>query len=74
MPLVLLAGTAVRPGDAAHIAAELGRLEPLKATEPGVSVLTTVLENDHAFHLVAVGPYDSSRQDGIYAIWLKTPV
>jgi hypothetical protein len=60
-------------GDATRLGAELGRLAPMKVSEPGVPVLTRALEHDHEFRLVAIGPYDSVSQDGIYAIWLRTP-
>ena len=71
--MTLPAGTSVAPRDAARIAAELARLRPLKASEPGVPVLTKALEHDRQFRLVAVGPYDSINSDGIYAIWLRQP-
>src|SRR5262245_61003690 len=71
--MALPAGPSVAPADAAHIAAQLGDLEPLKPNEPGVPVLTRALANDPDFRLVAVGPYDSSRKNGIYAIWLSQP-
>jgi hypothetical protein len=71
--MALPAGTSVRAGDAARITAELGRLEPLKATEPGVPVLTRVLQHNREFRLVAIGPYDSVDQHGIFAIWLRKP-
>jgi hypothetical protein len=48
-------------------------MEALKANEPGVPVLTRALEHDREYRLVAVGPYDSVQQDGIYAIWLRKP-
>jgi hypothetical protein len=71
--MTLPASTVVRTGDAARIGAELGRLAAMKATEPGVPALTRALARDHEFRLVAVGPYDSVTQDGIYAIWLRKP-
>ena len=71
--MALPADNTVRPGEAARITAELGQLEAMKVSEPGVPVLTRALEHDREFQLVAVGPYDSVRQDGIYAIWLRKP-
>jgi 4-amino-4-deoxy-L-arabinose transferase-like glycosyltransferase len=65
--------TTVSPGDAPRMTAKLGQMEPLKLTEPGVPVLTRALSHDPEFRLVAVGPYDSVTQDGIYAIWLRQP-
>jgi dolichyl-phosphate-mannose-protein mannosyltransferase len=67
------ASTQVAPRDAARITAELARLQPMTASEPGVPVLTKALERDGAFHLVDVGPYDSIKMDAIYAIWLWEP-
>jgi 4-amino-4-deoxy-L-arabinose transferase-like glycosyltransferase len=69
----LQARTSVAQGDAARISAELAGLEPLKDSEPGVPVLTRALEHDREFRLVAIGPYDSTLQDGLYAIWLRQP-
>lgn len=71
--MTLPASTVVATSDGARIAAELGRLGAMKATEPGVPALTRALERNHDFRLVAVGPYDSVTQDGIYAIWLREP-
>jgi hypothetical protein len=71
--MTLPAGTSVAPRDAARIAAELAQLQPLNAREPGVPVITNVLEHNRQFRLVAVGRYDSVRSDGIYAIWLRQP-
>ena len=39
--------------------------------EPGLSALTLALENDRDYRRVAVGPYDSAHEYGIYAIWLR---
>jgi hypothetical protein len=69
----LPAGTDVSAGAAARMTARLGQLDPLKLSEPGVPVLTRVLSHNHEFRLVTVGPYDSTKQNGIYAIWLKQP-
>ncbi len=69
----LPASTVIGAGDVARIGAELGRLGAMKAAEPGVPALTRALERDHEFRLVAVGPYNSDTQDGIYAIWLREP-
>jgi hypothetical protein len=69
----LPSSTMVSPGDVARLGRELGRLGAMKLSEPGVPVLTRVLAHDHEFRLVAVGPYDSHVQDGIYAIWLRKP-
>jgi len=71
--MTLPANGAVGPRDAARIAAELARLQPLQPTEPGVPAITRALERSSVFRLVAVGPYDSVRKDGIYAIWLRQP-
>ncbi len=65
--------TAVGQGEAARIAARLGRLDAMKVTEPGVPALTRALEHDKEFRLVAVGPYDGVTLHGIYAIWLRKP-
>ncbi len=69
----LQAGTSVAPADATRRTAELAGLEPLKPSEPGVPALTRALEHDPEFRLVAVGPYDSAKTNGIYAIWLRQP-
>jgi hypothetical protein len=39
--------------------------------ESGLSALTLALENDPDYRRVAVGPYNSAHEYGIYAIWLK---
>ena len=39
--------------------------------KPGLSALTQVLEKDSQYHLVAVGPYDSTTAHSIYVIWEK---
>lgn len=46
------------------------------SNQPGLSVFTVVLEQDPAYRIVSVGPYDSGAsyggyQYGIYAIWQK---
>jgi hypothetical protein len=71
--MTLPASTSVGPRDAARIGAELARLQPLKASEPGVPAITKALERNRQFRLVAVGRYDSINNDGIYAIWLRQP-
>jgi hypothetical protein len=63
----------VGPAEAARLGSELGRMTSMKASEPGVATLTRALEHDSDFRLVAIGPYDSAVQDGIYAIWLRQP-
>lgn len=40
-------------------------------SEPGLPGLTEALESDHAYRLVAVGPYNSRSTYEIYAIWEK---
>ena len=69
--MALPPGTSVSPGEAVRITAELSQMEALKANEPGVPVLTRTLERDREYRLVAVGPYDSVTEQGIYAIWLR---
>ncbi len=71
--MALPASTVIGTGEAAGVSAELGRLRALKAAEPGVPTLTRALAHDHEYRLVAVGPYDSVTQNGIYAIWLRKP-
>lgn len=39
--------------------------------KPGLPALTLALENDPAYRRVAVGPYNSAHEYGIYAIWQK---
>ena len=39
---------------------------------PGVGALTIALENDHSYQLVATGPNDSNKANGIFAIWVHT--
>lgn len=72
--MALPPATSVSHGEAGRITVELSQLEPLKASEPGVLVLTRALEHDREYRLVALGPYDSVNQDGIYAIWLRKPL
>jgi hypothetical protein len=71
--MALPASTVIGTSEAARVSAELGRLRALKAAEPGVPTLTRALAHNRGFRLVAVGPYDSVTQDGIYAIWLRQP-
>ncbi len=56
-----------------QISSELLGLTPLKASEPGVTVLTRVLAHDLEYRLMAVGPYDGLTQDGLFAIWQRVP-
>jgi hypothetical protein len=39
--------------------------------KPGLPALTLALEKDPAYRRVAVGPYNSAHEYGIYAIWQK---
>ena len=39
--------------------------------EPGLPILTQILERDPQYRLVTVGPYDSAHDNGAYAIWRK---
>jgi hypothetical protein len=48
----------------------------INSHEPGLSALTLAIEQDPAYRLVAVGPYDSGvsylgNNYGVYAIWQK---
>ena len=58
---------------AAPIWSELLGLTPLKASEPGVTVLTRVLAHDREYRLMAAGPYDGLAEDGLFAIWQRVP-
>jgi len=67
---VIGAGTA--PGArGGPVYAELARLKNFKLNEPGVPALTSALERDRGYRLAAVGPYDSSDANGVYAIWQR---
>lgn len=39
--------------------------------EPGLTALTLAVEGDSNYRLAAVGPYDSSGANGVYAIWQR---
>jgi hypothetical protein len=59
-----------------HIYQDLLGLVGVNSREPGLPALTLALEQDPAYRLVAVGPYDSGvsylgYNYGIYAIWQK---
>jgi Dolichyl-phosphate-mannose-protein mannosyltransferase len=58
---------------ASLISAQLLGLAPLKSSEPGVTVLTRVLAHDREYRLMAVGPYDSLPEAGVFAIWQRRP-
>ncbi len=60
-----------------HIYQDLLGLVGVNSRQPGLPALTLALEQDPAYRLVAVGPYDSGvsylgYDYGIYAIWQKT--
>ncbi|MGI9008237.1 MAG: ArnT family glycosyltransferase [Streptosporangiaceae bacterium] len=67
------AGRAARDGwlDAhrGHMYGALRTLANFQRSEPGVPALTRAIERDRQYRLVAVGPYDSGAQSGIFAIW-----
>ena len=65
---------ATAPGSLGRaVYSELLSLKSLKPAEPGVPALTRALGRDRSYRLVAVGPYDGSDANGIYAIWQRTP-
>jgi len=51
---------------------KLFHLKNLTPSEPGVPALTRVLSHDRSYRLIAVGPYDGSGANGVYAIWQRT--
>jgi hypothetical protein len=51
---------------------ELLRLKNLTTSEPGVRALTRVLRRDRSYRLIAVGPYNGSDSNGVYAIWQRS--
>jgi hypothetical protein len=56
-----------------RVRSALLRLPSLKPSEPGVPTLTRALAGDSGYRLVAVGPYDSDVQPGVFAIWQRMP-
>ena len=54
-----------------HMYTALGALASYQLSEPGVPALTRVIERDHRYRLVAVGPYGSSARHGVFAIWRR---
>ena len=54
-----------------HMYGALRELRNFHRSEPGVPALTLVIERDRHYRLVAVGPYDSGAQSGIFAIWRR---
>jgi hypothetical protein len=55
-----------------HMYGALRSLPNFQRSEPGVPALTRAIERDPGYRLVAVGPYDSAAQSGIFAIWRQT--
>ena len=52
-----------------HMYGALRELTNFQRSEPGVPALTGAIERDRQYRLVAVGPYDSGAQSGVFAIW-----
>jgi putative flippase GtrA/GT2 family glycosyltransferase len=55
----------------AGVSTELLGLVGINSGEPGLPALTRALEQDPAYRLLSVGPYDSAHQHGIFAIWQR---
>ncbi len=68
---VKLPGTILLSPSRPHIYEELLGLVGANSGEPGLPALTRALEQDPAYRLVSVGPFDSAHSYGIYAIWQK---
>jgi hypothetical protein len=70
---VNLPGTILLAPRSRYISEELLGLVGDNSGEPGLPALTRALEQDPAYRLVSVGPFDSAHTNGIYAIWQKRP-
>jgi hypothetical protein len=73
---VKLPGTILLSPRTHHVYLDLLGLVGINSHEPGLSALTLAIEQDPAYRLVAVGPYDSGvsylgNNYGVYAIWQK---
>lgn len=55
----------------ARVSTELLGLVGINSGEPGLPALTQALEQDPAYRLLGVGPYNSAHQHGVFAIWQR---
>lgn len=54
-----------------RVSSELLGLVGINSGEPGLPALTQALEQDPAYRLLSVGPYNSADQHGVFAIWQR---
>ncbi len=59
------------PQGGAGVSSKLLGLVSINSDEPGLLALTQALEQDHAYRLLTVGPYDSAHEHGVFAIWRR---
>ena len=76
---VKMPGTILFSSQNANTYQDLLSLVGSNSGEPGLPALTVALENDHDYHIAAVGHYNTSNISGthaygVYAIWQKKGV
>jgi len=66
-----LPGSVLLRPDGSNTGQQLLGLVADNSGEPGLTALTLAVEEDSSYRLTAVGPYDSSGANGVYAIWQR---